>query len=89
MFRLDRRGRIPAIVLSGGLAATLGLAAAPPAQAAPALGTVTFAAGRGALSVIGTRAADLLMQRLADPDGERLTLRLPPTLRLRNSCGCG
>lgn len=37
---------------------------------------------------IGTRAADLLMQRLADPDGERLTLRLPPTLRLRNSCGC-
>lgn len=37
---------------------------------------------------IGTRATDLLVQRLADPDGARQTLRLRPALRLRNSCGC-
>lgn len=37
---------------------------------------------------IGTRAADLLMRRPADPDGARQTLRLRPALRLRNSCGC-
>ena len=37
---------------------------------------------------IGSRAAQLLIQRLGDPDGNRRTLRLRPTLRLRNSCGC-
>jgi LacI family transcriptional regulator len=37
---------------------------------------------------IGRRAAQLLLQRLIDPDGRRRTLRLRPTLRLRNSCGC-
>jgi LacI family transcriptional regulator len=37
---------------------------------------------------IGSRAAQLLIQRLGDPDGRRRTLRLRPTLRLRNSCGC-
>ena len=58
MFRRDGRGRLPALILSGGLAAMLGLTSAPQAQAAPALGTVTFAAGRGALSVIGTSSAD-------------------------------
>ena len=37
---------------------------------------------------IGRRAARLLIQRLGDPEGKRRTLRLRPTLRLRNSCGC-
>lgn len=38
---------------------------------------------------IGSRAARMLLQRLADPRGKPRTLRLRPTLRLRNSCGCG
>jgi len=58
MFHLDGRGRIPAIILSGGLAATLGLGA-PSAQAAT-LGTVDFDAGRGYLRVNGTAAADTI-----------------------------
>ena len=37
---------------------------------------------------IGIRAAQLLIKRLGDPDGQRRTIRLRPTLRLRNSCGC-
>lgn len=37
---------------------------------------------------IGIRAAQLLIKRLGDPDGQRHTVRLRPTLRLRNSCGC-
>ena len=60
MFRRDGRGRLPALILSGGLAATLGLTSAPAAQAAPALGTVTFSAGRGALAVVGTSSADTI-----------------------------
>lgn len=37
---------------------------------------------------IGSRAARMLLERLADPSGNPRTLRLRPTLRLRNSCGC-
>lgn len=69
MFRLDGRGRLPALILSGGLAATLGLTAAPPAQAATALGTVTFAAGRGALVVTGTASADTIAFTRSSSDG--------------------
>lgn len=69
MFRLDGRGRLPALILSGGLAATLGLTAAPPAQAATSLGTVTFAAGRGALAVTGTSSADTIAFIRSSSDG--------------------
>ena len=58
MFHLDGRGRIPAIIISGGLAATLGIGA-PPAHAAT-LGTVNFDAGRGLLTVTGTADADTI-----------------------------
>jgi len=37
---------------------------------------------------LGARAVQLLLQRIEDPDGERLTEQLAPTLRIRNSCGC-
>jgi LacI family transcriptional regulator len=35
---------------------------------------------------IGPRAAFLLMERIAAPDGVRRTVRLDATLRLRDSC---
>lgn len=37
---------------------------------------------------IGRRAAQLLIRRLAEPESRRRTLRLRPTLCVRNSCGC-
>lgn len=69
MFHLDGRGRLPALILSGGLAATLGLTVAPAAQAAPALGTVTFVAARGALTVTGTPGADTIAFTRSNSDG--------------------
>lgn len=36
---------------------------------------------------IGRRAVELLVRRLAEPDRRPRTLRLPPTLRVRDSCG--
>lgn len=38
---------------------------------------------------IGRRAAQLLIRRLAEPESAHRTLRLRPTLCVRNSCGCG
>ncbi|WP_298182462.1 LacI family DNA-binding transcriptional regulator [Saccharomonospora sp.] len=37
---------------------------------------------------IGRRAVRLLLTRLRDPDRDFETVRLPPTLRHRQSCGC-
>jgi LacI family transcriptional regulator len=37
---------------------------------------------------IGRRAVRLLLARIADPDRTPETVRLPPTLRHRESCGC-
>lgn len=37
---------------------------------------------------IGTMAVQMLMARLGEPAGERQTVRLEPTMRVRNSCGC-
>lgn len=59
MFHLDRRVRIPALVLGGCLAATTALGATS-AAAAPALGSVTFDGTRGLLSVTGTSGADTI-----------------------------
>lgn len=36
---------------------------------------------------IGQQAAELLIERIAKPDGARRTLRLAPSLRVRGSCG--
>ncbi|MFM9372744.1 LacI family DNA-binding transcriptional regulator [Streptomyces sp. Da 82-17] len=36
----------------------------------------------------GRRAVELLMERIADPDGERRTVLLEPTFVHRESCGC-
>jgi LacI family transcriptional regulator len=38
-------------------------------------------------SELGRQAAALLVERIGSPDGERRTVRLEPTLRLRGSCG--
>lgn len=40
------------------------------------------------LDEIGSRAVELLMKRIAQPDGSYEIARLPPTLHIRNSCGC-
>lgn len=40
------------------------------------------------IEAIGRRAVQLLMARLADPARPAETVRLPPTLRHRESCGC-
>jgi LacI family transcriptional regulator len=40
------------------------------------------------VQALGARAVQLLLQRIEDPEGERLTEQLAPTLRIRNSCGC-
>ena len=37
---------------------------------------------------IGTRAVQLLLSRIADPNRQPETLRLPPRLMHRHSCGC-
>lgn len=37
---------------------------------------------------IGTHAVRMLLARIADPDRQPETVRLPPTLRRRQSCGC-
>ena len=36
---------------------------------------------------LGRQAAALLVERIASPGGQRRTVRLEPTLRLRASCG--
>lgn len=40
------------------------------------------------LEKIGAKALKLLIQRISDPEGVRKTIRLSPTLQIRNSCGC-
>lgn len=37
---------------------------------------------------LGTEAVRLLMRRIEQPDAPRRTIRLSPTLYVRNSCGC-
>jgi LacI family transcriptional regulator len=37
---------------------------------------------------IGTKAVQLLLARINDPSRKAQTVRLPPTLRHRESCGC-
>ncbi len=37
---------------------------------------------------LGARAVALLLECIDNPEGPRQTVRLPPTLRIRNSCGC-
>lgn len=40
------------------------------------------------IEAIGRQAVRLLLARIADPERKTETVRLPPTLRHRNSCGC-
>jgi LacI family transcriptional regulator len=40
------------------------------------------------LEEIGAKALNLLIKRIKNPEGNRQTIRLPSTLRIRNSCGC-
>ncbi|MEB0077688.1 LacI family DNA-binding transcriptional regulator [Pseudomonas sp. CCI3.2] len=40
------------------------------------------------VEALGARAVKLLLKRIESPEGKRQTVRLPPTLRIRNSCGC-
>lgn len=40
------------------------------------------------LEKIGAKALNLLIKRIGNPDGARQTIRLSPTLVIRNSCGC-
>jgi LacI family transcriptional regulator len=40
------------------------------------------------VQALGARAVQLLLQRIDHPEGKRLSERLAPTLRIRNSCGC-
>jgi LacI family transcriptional regulator len=40
------------------------------------------------LEDLGSRAVQLLMARIKHPDGDPNTVKLPATLRIRNSCGC-
>ena len=40
------------------------------------------------LEKIGAKALNLLIKRIKNPDGSRQTIRLPPSLIIRNSCGC-
>jgi len=37
---------------------------------------------------IGTLAVQMLMERIREPDRQRRTVRLSPTMRVRHSCGC-
>jgi LacI family transcriptional regulator len=40
------------------------------------------------VEALGARAVKLLLKRIESPEGKRQTVRLAPTLRIRNSCGC-
>ena len=40
------------------------------------------------LEEIGARALRLLIKRIKSPEGARQTIRLSPTIHVRNSCGC-
>ena len=40
------------------------------------------------LEEIGAKALNLLIKRIKNPDGSRQTIRISPTIRIRNSCGC-
>lgn len=40
------------------------------------------------LGEIGAKALNLLIKRIKNPEGKRQTIRLSPTIRIRNSCGC-
>ena len=40
------------------------------------------------VKALGARAVDLLLQRMASPEAAPQSVRLAPTLQLRNSCGC-
>nr|WP_199772115.1 LacI family DNA-binding transcriptional regulator [Pseudomonas fluorescens] len=40
------------------------------------------------VQALGARAVDLLLQRMASPSSPPQSVRLAPTLQLRNSCGC-
>jgi LacI family transcriptional regulator len=40
------------------------------------------------LEDLGARAVSLLMRRIKNPDENRQIVRLAPTCRIRNSCGC-
>lgn len=40
------------------------------------------------VQALGARAVQLLLRRIDAPEGKRVSERLAPTLRIRNSCGC-
>lgn len=40
------------------------------------------------VQALGERAVQLLLQRIAHPDGPRQSEHLPASLKIRNSCGC-
>ncbi|MGY2376035.1 LacI family DNA-binding transcriptional regulator [Pseudomonas sp. SDO524_S393] len=40
------------------------------------------------VKALGAQAVDLLLQRMTTPDAPTRSVRLAPTLQLRNSCGC-
>ncbi len=40
------------------------------------------------LEEIGAKALNLLIKRIKNPEGNRQTIRLSPTIKIRNSCGC-
>ena len=40
------------------------------------------------LGEIGAKALNLLIKRIKNPEGSRQTIRLSPTIQIRNSCGC-
>ena len=40
------------------------------------------------LEEIGAKALNLLIKRIKNPEGNRQTIRLSPTIHIRNSCGC-
>jgi LacI family transcriptional regulator len=40
------------------------------------------------VEALGARAVKLLLKRIESPEGKRQTVRLAPTLCVRNSCGC-
>lgn len=40
------------------------------------------------LEEIGAKALRLLIKRIKSPEGARQTIRLSPTIHVRNSCGC-
>lgn len=40
------------------------------------------------LEEIGAKAINLLIKRIKNPEGNRQTIRLSPTIQIRNSCGC-